>query len=330
MASSPNIAAGPAQDDKAHAAAGKKSHVILPKTTGEKWFDGVRFTLAEAVILTLTATLAYVSRHGKETYFGIPNYLKRMDDALLKKAGKIPEGPKQRLRVALAGTTILFHGGNAFIPIKEWLQTHKESIVTHFNKRFGKPGEVEAGKERLSRQEKETWGDVIKGRVVAWTTVFASFVGADLATGSYKDGPHKGKYKFDVFNEKVGKHVASWTEEGKRIIAENPEGGQLLIDALEKNRTFNLGKILALDVFATTVCVFLWNAVSRLSAMLRKESREEETVPIAASRTRPAHVASDSSSHAPERPFTTRMGARPSSYRALAEKQPVASGIASP
>ena len=40
----------------------------------------------------------------------------------------------------------------------------KEKIVDGINERWGKPGEVEISKERLKHQEKETWGDIIKGR----------------------------------------------------------------------------------------------------------------------------------------------------------------------
>lgn len=300
---------------------------VIPKTTGEKGFDGVRFTLGEGFILGLTAVLAYIGKYGPDTNF---NILKKMDkgifDALMSEKLPIKNWDNgERFAGAVASTTTFMHGGNAFAFVMKWLQERKEHIVTYFNTKFGKPGEVEAGRERLAAQEKETWGDIIKGRLVSWGIVFTSFFGADMIAG--KDAA--GVRRFDKFENMVGKWVAGFTHEGKEIIANTSK--ENVMGELGHSKSFRFGKILALDVFATTAALAIWTTISKFSAISRKKKRIagniEESIPMVSNL--PPDVTLDETSDKALAPsHATRLGPRPADYRALAEQQPQGVGIA--
>jgi hypothetical protein len=233
-----------------------------PQTTGEKWFYRLKFATGEGVILFLTAIIAYAARY--VDHFGpIPNYLKKFQDGIYSVLANNKRYPvNERLAGTIAGTTILMHGGNLFTPVMKWMEDRKESIVTYINKRWGKPGEVEAGHERLKDEPKQNWGDVIKGRLVAWLTVFSTFVGIDAIIGKDKNtlGTNdKPIYYFDKFEEMFGRWVA-------RI---RTPVGQALTEAETKSRTYRFGKILALDIYATAASLLVWTIVSKFSAALR-------------------------------------------------------------
>jgi len=243
-------------------------------TTGEKWFSALRFAAGEGIILFLTAVLAYVARYGKDSYGPVPNYLKKfqgwMTDKLLNNKvlplGKNPGSHSERLAHIIAGTTILMHGGNAFTPVMKVIEDRKERIVTYINDRWGKPGEVEAGKANVRAEPKQTWGDLVKGRLIAWGVVFLTFVGADWALGQNKS---TGKYNFDMFEDWFGKGVAKITSKGRGAIQNGTH---------EANNTYRFGKILALDIYATAAALVVWITTSKIFAMLRgKKTLQQPT-----------------------------------------------------
>ena len=243
-----------------------------PKTTGEKWFNGLRFAIGEVGVLGLTALIATESRYGRDTWAGgIPNIFKKMQAGFEKLLKPLADkgGDKAVIAGALASTMVTFHGGNVYIPVYKGIQDNKENIVTYFNKTHGKPGEVEAGRERLRHQTKENWGDVVKGRLAAFAIVFTSFLSADLIAG--KDA--KGARRFDTFSEKFGEKISLLTKEGKNVAA--IADTTLRKEALEASKSYRFGKILALDIYATTAAIALWTTISKLSAIVRgKKSRE--------------------------------------------------------
>jgi hypothetical protein len=324
-----------APPDQAQQPAAQKPLPNLEKTTGEKWFKVLRFAVAEAVILTLTAAIAFVAWHGKDKYGPVPNYLKRMQkkfESLIIPAsakdanGEILKEKKNDLGilfgVAAAGTMVTFHGGNLFAPVMKGMQDKREDIVTAINKRWGKPGEVERSHERLKHEAKETWGDVIKGRIAAWLTVFVSFFAGDIIAGTDKEGLRR----FEKFTTRVGRKVAGITggEEGKHI-AEMPL--RELIESPPKNKSYLFGKILALDVFATTAAIAIWTTISKISAMLRHEKSDmhrEVFADAVADAQKSTAAGAPQESNALPVSHMAKLGERPVNYRTLAEREPPA------
>lgn len=261
---------------------GQKTAIPSQVTTGEKLYSTVKFITADVFILAATALLAYVARYGKESYVGIPNYLKKFQDSFHKKLldnkilplGKANKEWGERLAGAAASATILMHGGNAFILPMKWFEDNKKKIVAYFNRQFGKDGEEEAGNKRLHHEPMQTWGDVIKGRFSAWGLIFSAFVSFDFLLGkSKKNGEHDGMYYLDQYEEKFGRWLAGFTKSGKEI-AKYPVR-QELPATLSHNTTYRFGKILALDFFATAISVVTWDFISRVSAKKRREEHLE-------------------------------------------------------
>jgi len=307
----------------------KNQEAAKQRTTGEKWFNGVRFAVAETVILVATAAIAYVANYGKDSYrvggTEVPNYLKKfqvwMRDKMTSSKFFSEKGEfGVRLAGAVASSTVLMHGGNLFAPVMKWMEDKKANIVNFFNKHLGKPGELEEGKERIKEQVKQTWGDIIKGRALSWIVVFTSFFSADMLLG--KDA--SGMRRFDKFEDKFGKWVAGFTKAGKDAGAN-----------LSGNNAYRFGKILALDIFATTAAIAIWNSVSKFSAMMRRKkgtyahdvaadvARDELAVKKGIA---PAEDAPDAPAQETQRTsYTSRQGKRPDNYQALAADRAAAS-----
>jgi hypothetical protein len=260
----------------------EQPHSLPKKTTGEKYYDVFQFLTGKAFIIAITAVLAFAAhpKYAEDKYFGVPNYLKKFqiwfkDKLLNNKALPLADRGEYgtRLAAALASTMTLFHGGNLFAPMLKWLENDREKISTYFNKKFGKPGEVEAGHERLKDLPHQTWGDVAKGRAVAFTTVATSFITADAVLG--KDSKTK-RYWFDKYEDWFGRKVAGLTKAGKEIAA-TPMAVELTEEQL-KNRTYRFGKIIALDLYATSAAIIIWNTISRLSAKKRAHKQRETSI----------------------------------------------------
>lgn len=246
----------------------------LPKTTGEKWFGRLRFVAGEGIILALTAALAYIAQYGKDTYAGIPNYLQRFQKWMTNQLLNNPALPLRdkgdygpRLAHIIAGTTVLMHGGNAFVPVMQMIEERKEAIVTYFNKKLA-PDEVESGQKRVRAEPEQTWGDLIKSRFIAWFVVFSSLVGADKIFGRGKSGD----YHFDKFEHGFGKWLAGLTKNGRQAIEAN---------TLKNNNTYRFGKILALDIYATAAALLIWISTSKFFAMMRSKKSLKNTAEAA-------------------------------------------------
>ncbi len=252
---------------------------LSQKTTGEKYYGILKFGIAEVFILAATAGIAYWARYGQDKGYNIFKQIQKLSDKVLSPIAKIgKEGSKARdigtvIAGAAASTMVTFHGGNTFAPAMKWFDNKKNDIVDYFNKRFGKPGELEAGQERLKDDPKQSWGDIVKGRLASWGIVFTSFVSAALLMGKSKKN---GDYHFNNFEEGFGRKLAGFTKAGKEV-AVIPIT-QKLPEHLAKNKTYRFGKILALDIFATTAAIMIWSVFSELSAKKRQKA-EHKTVP---------------------------------------------------
>ena len=234
-----------------------------PKTTGERQYDIFQFLTGKVYIVVISAVLAYVAKYGPDHYGSVPNYLKQWQSEVKtffdKKIGT-GDNFRGHLSGAATSTTLTMWGGNLFAPVLKALENRKEDIVTYFNKRNGKPGEVEAGHERLKDLPKQNWMDIIKGRFVGWFIVAGSFISAYEIFGKNKT---TGVDRFDQYESWFGRKMAGLTQSGKEIL-KSP-----LQEGLEEHNAYRFGKIVALDFFATSAAILIWNAISRSSAKKR-------------------------------------------------------------
>lgn len=245
----------------------------LPKTPGEKFYDVLQFTVGKAMIIVVTAALAYTARYGKDSYRGVPNYLKKFQnwfhERLITHAVEPLNGSGEQARraaAAAANTMIICHGGNAFAPVMKWMENSREEIANWYNRRWGTPEDIALTHERLKDTPKQSWGDIIKGRTIAWGAIFGSFLAVDAAVGKDKK---TGMYHFDKYEEWFGRKMAGLTKAGKELAA--APMSKALSTAQAGNKLYRFGKIVALDFYATSAAIVVWNFISRSSAKKRHE-----------------------------------------------------------
>lgn len=243
------------------------------KTRGEKFYDVFQFIFGKVFIVAITAVLAFAAdqKYGPKTILGVPNVLKQFQGWFAKKVmhNKVyPVAEKGEFAKlvggGLIGTMILSHGGNMFAPFIKWLENDREQISNWYNKKFGAEQDVKDAHERLKDIPQQSWGDVAKGRVVAWATVFATMVGAYTVVGKDKK---TGKYWLDVYEDKFARVFSGISKSGKEIAA-TPVAKELT-EIQKANKTYRFGKVLALDLYATTAAIIIWNTFSRMSAKKR-------------------------------------------------------------
>lgn len=252
------------------------------KTGGERFYDALQFVIGKVAIIAATAWLANVAKYGKDQYRGVPNYLKHFqgwfhDKLLTNKLYPMAEKGETAIRLAgaAANTMVTFHGGNAFAPIMQSMENSHEKIANAYNRRFGTPEDVEITHERLKDKPQQNWCDIAKGRIAAWAVVFSAFMGADALIGKDKA---TGMYKFDKYEESFGRKFAGFMNKGGKDIAKVPVG-VALSKAQDASKMYRFGKILALDMYATSAALLVWNFVSRLSAEKRQAKKEPAAEP---------------------------------------------------
>ena len=110
----------------------------------------------------------------------------------------------------------------------------------------------------------QTWLSLIKSRIVAWGAVFSAIKGASIALG------HE---RFDKFENGFSEHLVC-----------KPLGFATHINGQE-TRAFRLGKLTALDVFATAAAATILYGASRVFAEPDKgkltDAPEDASIPIA-------------------------------------------------
>jgi hypothetical protein len=234
----------PAPQEQKKPAAGA-ARVDAP-TTGERLFSRIRFGIAEAFILIVSAVLAYRSRYGEGT-------LKKWSETASQwVGGRVKD---ERLAAMFSSTLITSWGGWFFVPPMHWMDQKKEAIVTALNTRFGKPGEVEHGRENIRKEQKTSLFTVLLGRVASFAAVFGAFFAADRMLG--KDAGEN--YKFDTYCKKFG---AETHKLFYRLTFRSPARDAEIM----QKRSYRYGEIVALDLFATTIAVALWTALNALFA----------------------------------------------------------------
>lgn len=285
------------QQEPANVAADKPAPEKLDtsrKTTGEKGYDVFQFLVGKVWIMFFTAVIAFAAhpRYGQDKYFGIPNLFKKFqikfDDVVLHNRLKLGERtfqkkilplgemnePVRRVGHAISDSMILMWGGNIFAPVMKWLENSKEGISNYFNRKFGKPGEEEIAHERLKDIPKQTWGDIVKGRMAGFAIVFSSFTLIDQILNKSKK---TNQWRFDWYQEVVGRWMGGLTKKGREMGIGLPKKTgiplhQPLAGAAAENGMYRFGKIVALDIYATSAAILIWNWVSRALAKGRKHT----------------------------------------------------------
>ncbi len=268
---------------------------ISQKTTGERAYDVLQFLTGKIFILAATAALAFKADpvHGGDKILGMPNFLRSFQQKVTEAFKPVAESGKmgEIISKAASSTVILSWGGNFFVPVIKWLENGRESISNFFNRAIGKPGEEKIAHERLKDLPKQNWMDVIKGRVMAWLTVFSSLTVIDSIAGKDKTGRSNfAKYE-DTFSRKLVCTLPGVGAEAKQIAA-LPLSEKVPMQ-LEKNGVYRFGKVAALDLFATSAAIVVWNIISRLSAKKRvdKQRHADEIAASAADAANKDHTA---------------------------------------
>ena len=116
--------------------------------------------------------LAYVARFGAESYGGVRNYLKDMQNYLDKKLMKhIGTGGdfSKLTAMATSSTLLTMWGGNLFAPALKYLENNKEKIVTRYNEKHGTPEEVAANAQSVTIGNDGTVSVVLPGQSLPQT-----------------------------------------------------------------------------------------------------------------------------------------------------------------
>jgi hypothetical protein len=308
------------------------------KTTGEKYYNVLKFAVAETVIVGVTAVTAYWAKYSERTAFNIFGGIQGLVEKAFSPLTKIgKDGSKLRkfggtVAALGEGASATWHGGTLFIPVMKWLDDSKQKFVHYFNAHYGKPGEVEAGEERVKNEPKKSWGDIIKGRLASWAIVFTSMNLAVFAVGNGKNG----RSHFGNFEEAFGRWIAGFTKEGKELSKISVNKVPRLEDPRLKtlnhpqanNKAYRFGKILAIDIYATAVAIFIWNVVSAISAKKRHKQSDAHEVDRLESAQQPIKDNAESFSHASN--LQPRVGSHSEAVaaeRVVAEKQLAQAGL---
>lgn len=219
---------------------------------GEKLFDlGTYAGVAGVGTFALTIPVAYWAKYGK----GAP-YFKSASDYLVKK------GFSKRIADEMTMTSALMQGGNlTIIPVK-LIENYKPQIVDSLNHRFGD----ESGAASVDKEPAQTWGSLLKSRVVAWLSVFTGFRLAGMAIGDKN---------MDKFENRFAKGVCDVL--GKPTHIEVPHATPGHPATKVESTHYRYGKIAALDVFATIAATSILYVGSRFFAKRNKQWELEHT-----------------------------------------------------
>jgi hypothetical protein len=207
----------------------------IKKSVGEKIFDWVVYGgISGLGVFIATLPLTFSAKYGKAK-------------ALFEKGTKYLEHtPLSGETVErIMDTTALSMSGNiSIIPIK-FAEDRKKSIVGKINKMLGGDANAPISNEK----HPQTWGSLIKGRVLAWVAVFAGFKTAVELLGKERFENYENAFAENIVCKPLGKP----THIGEKIFK-------------NETKAFRYGKIAALDIYATIAATSLLYLGSRLFA----------------------------------------------------------------
>ena len=227
-------------------AAEAKKHL----SKGDRLFDTLVYTgLNNISTFVLTLGITYGLLHGfKKVGVGkeaVNEHFKKASADLGAFLEKMKSGRGEHAPTIMLTTALGIGGTLMIVPIK-FLEDRRTGIVGYFNKKLGDKTDP----SELKEAPKQSWGSLLLGRATAWLVVFASLTGAEKLLGS-------GAFK--KFNEGFAEHVVA-----------KPLGKSVKTFG-EHTAQFRLGKIAAIDVFATLAATILLETSSKLFARRREE-----------------------------------------------------------
>lgn len=223
-----------------------------PKSAGGKLFDLITYGgFAGVGTFLVTLPLAYWQKYtpGRKFYHSAAEALQKV-------------GVSEKTALNAMETTNLMHGGNLMLLPILGMESLRTPIVNGLNRLLNDPTDPESVKDA----PKQTFGSVIKGRLLAWSAVFAGFSIAGKIIPE----------KMQAFENKVGEWTCKILK--KPVVAES--------------KAYRYGQLAALDAFATITAASLLYVGSHAFANHAAEKRahrgaSERRREAAAARTTP-------------------------------------------
>ena len=221
------------------------------KSKGDRVFDWLVYGgLAGVGTFVATVPLAYMFKYTKTG----AKYSEGLANVLHKASEKIaPNVLSKKVAEDAVMTTSLMMGGNAMLIPIGYAEKHKVQTVSGLNTILGDP----TPPEQIEHETKQTWGSLIKARLTAWGAVFgALFTASSLFPKS-----------FTMFENEFAERVCQVFKKPTEVIKEGVH---------VPSRTFLLGKISALDVFATAAAATLLYVAGHSFAR-KREARKQHS-----------------------------------------------------
>lgn len=222
------------------------------KSKGERFFDWVVYG-GIAGVGTFVATLYISNKFLNGTWAG-PRYQKAVDALEGYMASVFSKSFARSAAQEAVQTTSLMMGGNAMLVPIAAAEHYKSRIVGGLNVMLDDKTPPEA----VTVAPKQTARSLIEGRLVAWGAVFSALMGASLAVPK----------SFALFQNEVGERFHSLVQ----YMRKKPPLPTL--EAMEKTTSFRVGKIAALDVFATAAGATLLYVAGHTFARKREERKQ--------------------------------------------------------
>lgn len=241
------------EEDK-QAQADAKALDTSKKTTGEKWFHNITYWAMNFIgTFAISGVIGYFLKYSDSKVPFANTSWKDGWKSVSQTIGDWKIGKEKKVGAETAEnvlmTTALMMGGNLMIIPVKFMEKNKKGVVQYFNRKFGKPEEIEIYEKRHESVPTQSWGSLLKGRIVAWLTVFVSLQLASKVNAI--------KTKMGQFDNWCGEKLCQIT--GKPI--EGSKDG--------KSGTFRLGSIFGVDAFATAAAVLLLDVFSH--AFIKKD-----------------------------------------------------------
>ncbi len=250
------------------------------KTIGEKIFDAVAYIgIGDIAVLIASIGTGYLLKHSNRTIPGSKlinedgvSFSKAWTNMIDKVAGfsvfKNVSDRKtlnKRLDDALLTTALVIPGNLALLPIK-WMESRKKAIVHKLNEKYGDPAtenqlsDVELGDRKIERESSQSWGSLIKGRVIAWGIVFSSLTLVDkMSPTLIPNSMQKTGELFESAAEKTAQKFGTELSDKNRFRAQK------------------FGEVGLIDFFATAAAVSILYVSSKIFAR-KSDDKQESTL----------------------------------------------------
>lgn len=222
---------------------------------GERLFDWLTYGgIAGVGTFLLTVKIAYDQKYGggdKKLYHKMTNGLRSI--------GFSPKVAKD-----VVETTNLMHGGNLMVLPVAGLEYFKKPIVRGINAVLNEPPDAS-----VQEGPQQTFWSLLKGRMVAWSVVFASmFTASEVIGPQMKNLEHRVGSAYAGFKD-MPIHEGSMSREAFATLEESAK------EAIG-TKPYRLGRIAALDVFATAAAAALLYIGSHFFAKKAEQKRESK------------------------------------------------------